>query len=322
MTSRNAWGVGLATVTSSGKTLDVWFPNPRLGEEDPELMRQDLERLAPLEKADKARGVHASIVRTNSDLDLGPESTAGAYLRLHVLSHRLAQPNTVNLEGLFDRLPNVVWTNLGPCDVEDFEETRLRIRELNSQPVTVRSVDRIPRMLDYVCPTGIWVANADQVRLGAHLAPGTNVGHAGFVNYNAGSLGHSTIEGRLSQGVVIDDGTDIGGGASTAGTLSGHRDIHVRMGKNCLLGPNAGLGIALGDNCVVEPGLYLTVGTRVSLMPSGGVMPGPLGVFSEPRVVEARDLSGVDNILFRRNSQSGRVEAVARVGQTIELGTE
>ncbi|WP_196716811.1 2,3,4,5-tetrahydropyridine-2,6-dicarboxylate N-succinyltransferase [Actinomyces trachealis] len=317
--TRSAWGLGLATVTDDGNTLDVWYPRPILGDE-PEDGQADIRAtLSAMECRDEARGVHTTVVRTWSDLDDVPQTVAGAYLRLHVLSHRLSQPNTVNLDGLVSRLPNVVWTAAGPCATEDFEATRMRLRARLGHPVQVLSVDKFPRMTDYVTPSGVRIGNAASVRLGAYLAAGTTVMHTGFVNFNAGTLGRSMVEGRISQGVVIGDGSDVGGGASTMGTLSGGGRQRVALGKRCLLGANSGLGIPLGDDCVVEAGLYLTAGTRVSLIPEGGVVPGSHGLFREPRVVPARDLAGASNVLFRRNSQSGAVEAMARGGKPIEL---
>ncbi|QWW20244.1 2,3,4,5-tetrahydropyridine-2,6-dicarboxylate N-succinyltransferase [Schaalia sp. 19OD2882] len=312
METTTAWGIGLATVTNSGQTLDVWFPSPRLGDKpeagDPEL----LETLAAMQQADEARRVRASVVTCVVDLDDQPQSTADAYLRLHLLSHRLVRPNTINLDGIHSRLPNVVWTSAGPCAVEDFEATRLRLRAHLGHPVTAHGVDKFPPMVNYVVPSGVRIAEGAKVRLGAHLAEGTSVMHAAFVNYNSGTLGRSMVEGRISQGVVVDDGSDVGGGASTMGTLSGEGRTRVRVGKRCLLGANSGLGIPLGDDCVVEAGLYLTAGTKVALMPSGGVIPGSNGLFQDPRIVPARALAGASNVLFRRNSMSGRVEALAR----------
>lgn len=320
MTTRSAWGLGLATVTDDGSTLDVWYPQPVLGDE-PEDGQADLRAtLSAMERRDPARGVHTTVVRTWADLDDSPQTVAGAYLRLHVLSHRLARPNTVNLDGLFSRLPNVVWTSAGPCATEGFEVTRTRLRATLSHPVQVLSVDKFPRMVDYVIPSGVRIGDAASVRLGAYLAEGTTVMHTGFVNYNAGTLGRSMVEGRISQGVVVGDGSDIGGGASTMGMLSGGG--RVALGERCLLGANSGLGVPLGDDCVVEAGLYLTAGTKVSLIPEGGVVPGRHGLFREPRVVCARDLAGASNVLFRRNSQSGAVEALARGGKPIALAAE
>ena len=244
------------------------------------------------------RHTRREVVRTVVDLDAPPDGAADAYLRLHLLSHRLVQPNTINLDGIFGQLANVVWTNRGPCLPEGFEAVRLSL--LADGPVEVRSVDKFPRMTDYVLPTGVRIADADRVRLGAHLAEGTTVMHEGFCNYNAGTLGVSMVEGRIVQGVVVDDGSDVGGGASIMGTLSGGGTERVRVGKRCLLGAQSGLGIALGDDCVVEAGLYVTAGTKVTL-PDGAV-------------VKARELSGRDNLLFLRNSVTGTVEARDRSG--------
>ncbi len=306
--SRRAWGLGLVTEQVAGlpdgeraRVLDAWFPDPRLGEhDDQQPMPADLRAL---ETRDDDRGTRQVCVGTSIDLDLPPKSALDAYLRLHLLSHRLVQPNTINVDGIFAVLPNVVWTNYGPCAVEDFELTRMRLRRRG--PVEVRSVDKFPRMTDYVVPTGVRIADADRVRLGAHLAAGTTVMHEGFCNYNAGTLGTSMVEGRIVQGVVVDDGSDIGGGASIMGTLSGGGTERVRVGKRCLLGAQSGLGIALGDDCVVEAGLYVTAGTKVTL-PDGSV-------------VKARELSGRDNVLFIRNSVTGAVEARDRAGTGITL---
>ncbi|ORT78335.1 2,3,4,5-tetrahydropyridine-2,6-dicarboxylate N-succinyltransferase, partial [Mycobacterium tuberculosis] len=229
-----------------------------------------------------------------------------AYLRLHLLSHRLVAPHGLNAGGLFGVLTNVVWTNHGPCAIDGFEAVRARLRRRG--PVTVYGVDKFPRMVDYVVPTGVRIADADRVRLGAHLAPGTTVMHEGFVNYNAGTLGASMVEGRISAGVVVGDGSDVGGGASIMGTLSGGGTHVISIGKRCLLGANSGLGISLGDDCVVEAGLYVTAGTRVTMPDSNSV--------------KARELSGSSNLLFRRNSVSGAVEVLARDGQGIALNED
>ena len=310
MDTNTVWGVGLATVTTSGQTLDTWYPAPQLGEgHDDELST----RLALLEKVDDARGVRTRVVTCLQRLDEAPDSTEGAYLRLHALSHRLVRPNTVNLEGIFSLLPTVVWTDAGPCAVEGFEETRLRLRARLGRPVVVVGIDKFPPMTNYVVPSGVRIADAVRVRLGAHLSEGTTVMHAGFVNFNAGTLGASMVEGRVSQGVVIDDGSDVGGGASTMGTLSGGGRQRVRLGRRCLLGANSGLGIPLGDDCVVEAGLYVTAGAKVALIDPAS--PG------QERIVAARELAGESNILFRRNSVSGRVEAIVRDGHGIELNS-
>ena len=240
------------------------------------------------------------------DLDAPPADPSDAYLRLHLLSPRLVRPNTINLDGIFGVLNNVVWTNAGPCPVADFEHTRMRLRDFG--PVQVFSIDKFPRMTDYVVPGGVRIADAARVRLGAHLAEGTTVMHEGFVNYNAGTLGTSMVEGRIVQGVVVGNGSDIGGGASIMGTLSGGGTDRISIGERCLLGAESGLGISLGDDCVVEAGLYLTAGTKVTL-PDG-------------RVVKARELSGGSGMLFIRNSVTGTVEARARSGAGITLNSE
>ncbi|VTR78079.1 2,3,4,5-tetrahydropyridine-2,6-dicarboxylate N-succinyltransferase [Cellulomonas hominis] len=316
MSDRTAWGWGLATVTTAsdsgtpGTLLDAWYPQPALGAPPADAPCPD--DLAALARADEARGVRTEAVLTVVDLDAAPDGTADAYLRLHLLSHRLVQPNSLNLDGIFAALPNVVWTALGPCAVEGFEATRARLRAATGRPVTVYGVDKFPRMVDYVLPEGVRIADADRVRLGAHLAAGTTVMHEGFVNFNAGTLGVSMVEGRISQGVVVGEGSDIGGGASIMGTLSGGGRERVSIGRRSLLGANAGLGIPLGDDCVVEAGLYLTAGTKVTLA-------GDTGPDGTPRVVKARELAGADGILFRRNSLTGGVEAVGRSGTGITL---
>lgn len=320
MTTRSAWGLGLATVTDDGNTLDVWYPRPILGDEPEDGHADLLATLSAMERHDEARGVHTTVVRTWSDLDDAPQTVAGAYLRLHLLSHRLVLPGTVNLDGIVSRLANVVWTSEGPCAAEGFETTRARLRAKLGHPVTVRSVDRFPRMLDYVIPSGVRVGDAEGVRLGAYLSEGTVVTQSGLVSYNAGTLGRSLVEGRVAQGVIIGAGSDIGVGASTMAAPTAGVD-RVSLGEGCLLGASSGLGIPLGDNCVVEAGLYLTATTRVALLPSGGVVPGQHGQFRQPRVVEARTLSGASNVLFRRNSQSGAVEAMPRGGKEIALPT-
>ncbi|MDQ0371869.1 2,3,4,5-tetrahydropyridine-2,6-dicarboxylate N-succinyltransferase [Cellulomonas humilata] len=307
MTARTAWGFGLATVTDDGTTLDVWYPAPALGSPEPDASAP--ASLTASARVDEARGVRVEVVRTVIDLDAPPAGTADAYLRLHLLSHRLVQPHGQNLDGLFGALPNVVWTDRGPCAVDGFEETRGRLRAATGVPVTVFGVDKFPRMVDYVLPSGVRIADADRVRLGAHLAAGTTVMHEGFVNFNAGTLGTSMVEGRVSAGVVVGDGSDIGGGASIMGTLSGGGREVVSIGRRTLLGANAGVGIPLGDDCVVEAGLYVTAGTKVALV----------GFEDSPRVVKARELAGRDGVLFRRNSLTGGVEAVARAGSGVQL---
>ena len=302
--ARTAWGFGLATVTDDDTTLDTWYPAPALGEPDEDAGAP--AELLVLEGKDADRGVTLRVVRTVVDLDASPRDASDAYLRLHLLSHRLVAPNTINLGGLFGALANVVWTNFGPCAVEGFEMTRARLRQRGQ--VSVYGIDKFPRMTDYVTPSGVRIADADRARLGAHLAEGTTVMNEGFVNFNAGTLGHSMVEGRISQGVVVGNGSDIGGGASIMGTLSGGGTQRVSLGERCLLGAEAGLGIALGEDCVVEAGLYITAGTKVT-MPDGSVK-------------KAVELSGGNNMLFIRNSATGAVECRARAGKGIELNAD
>ncbi|MGB3473763.1 MAG: 2,3,4,5-tetrahydropyridine-2,6-dicarboxylate N-succinyltransferase [Mycobacterium sp.] len=307
-----ASGVGIATLAADGSVLDTWFPAPELGGSgQPGTTRLSADEvpadLAGLVGADEDRGTETVAVRTViGSLDDAAVDAYDAYLRLHLLSHRLVVPHGLNAGGLFGVLTNVVWTNYGPCAVEGFESTRARLRRRG--PVTVYGVDKFPRMVDYVLPAGVRIADADRVRLGAHLASGTTVMHEGFVNFNAGTLGASMVEGRISAGVVVGDGSDVGGGASIMGTLSGGGTQVISIGKRCLLGANAGLGIPLGDDCVVEAGLYVTAGTKVTL-PDGST-------------AKARDLAGGNNLLFRRNSQTGAVEVVARDGQGIALNED
>lgn len=297
--ARAAWGWGLATIHPSGP-LDTYFPAPRLGSDQ---IGEAPAELTAAEGADDLRGVRTRLIRAVIDLDAPPADVADAYLRLHLLSHRLVVPRSLNLEGIFGVLPNVVWTSAGPCAVAEFETVRTRLRTRG--PVTVFGVDKFPRMVDYVLPSGVRIADADRVRLGAHLAAGTTVMHEGFVNYNAGTLGTSMVEGRISAGVVVGADSDIGGGASIMGTLSGGGSEVISIGERCLLGANAGIGIPLGDDCVVEAGLYVTAGTKVSL-PGG-------------QVVKARELSGQSGLLFIRNSVSGAIEVRNRQGKGVAL---
>jgi 2,3,4,5-tetrahydropyridine-2-carboxylate N-succinyltransferase len=298
---RAAWGFGLATTTAEGRVLDTWFPAPALG--SPPADAADPAELTALAGADQARRVSTAVVRVAIDLDTPPADVPDTYLRLHLLSHRLVRPHEVNLEGIFGVLPNVVWTSAGPCAVEGFESVRAALRAAG--PVQVLGVDKFPRMTDYVVPSGVRIADADRVRLGAHLASGTTVMHEGFVNYNAGTLGSSMVEGRISSGVVVDDGSDVGGGASIMGTLSGGGKQTIRVGRRCLIGANAGIGISLGDDCVVEAGTYITAGSKLTL-PDG-------------RVVKAAELSGAAGWLFWRNSTSGALEARPRSGSGVAL---
>ena len=296
--TRPARAAGVATF-SGDKLLDVWYPDPLSVDDGP---------LVGLDGADLARGVERRIVVTEiEDLSTPPADPADAYLRLHLLSHRIYRPNELNMTGIFGALNTVVWTSEGPCDPEGFTATRARLMAEGRRPA-VTSVDKFPRMTDYVIPTGVRIADADRVRLGAHLGEGTVVMHEGFVNFNAGTLGKSMVEGRISAGVVVGDGSDIGGGASIMGTLSGGGTEVIRIGERCLLGANSGVGISLGDDCIVEAGLYVTAGTVVTL-PDGNT-------------VKARELSGMDNLLFRRHSVTGRVEALPRTGDWGGLNPE
>jgi len=298
--SRTAWGLGLTTRATDGTTLDAWFPwlGFEGGDGVPAPADADAS-LAKAERTDERRGVTVSAVRLSVDVDAPPESAADVYLRLHLLSHRLARPRSLNLDGIFGHLVNVAWTDLGPVPLDRLEDVRLAVRAGGGQLV-VRSVDKFPPLLDYVAPSGVRVADGTRVRLGAHLAEGTTVMHEGFCNYNAGTLGASMVEGRISQGVIVGAGSDVGGGASIMGTLSGGGTEIVSIGERCLLGANSGLGISLGDDCVVEAGLYVTAGTPVTL-PDG-------------EVVKARELSGAHGLLFLRNGRSGIVEVRPRKG--------
>lgn len=293
-----ASGIGLANITAQGTVLDVWFPQPTLSELASSDASNVRAELAKLQGADSDRDVQRKIIEIEIDTTKAPASTADVYLRLHLLSHRLVKPHGQSLEGIFGLLPNVVWTSYGPCLNENFEKTRARL--MNRGHVTVYGVDKFPRMVDYVIPSGVRIADADRVRLGAYLSSGTTVMHEGFVNFNAGTLGASMVEGRISAGVIVGDGSDIGGGASIMGTLSGGGKEIISIGEKTLLGANAGLGISLGNNCVVEAGLYLTAASKVTL-PDG-------------QIVKARELSGGNNLLFRRNSQNGSIEALPKEG--------
>lgn len=305
----NAWGYGLATVASDGTVLDTWFPSPQLGTlpsgRDKWIVPAELEQLAV---ADPRRAVTVDIVTVESDLTQPITSTSDAYLRLHLLSHLLVAPNTISLDGIFGHLQNVVWTNAGPVLPSDFDRLR---PALMRQGIQATSIDKFPRLTDYVTlAERVRVADASRVRLGAHLAPGTTVMHEGFVNYNAGTLGASMVEGRISQGVVVGDGSDIGGGASIMGTLSGGGTQRISIGERALLGANSGIGISIGDDSVVEAGLYVTAGTKVSVVnPAADVS----------RSVKAVELSGVPGLLFRRNSVTGAVEVLPRAGSGVQL---
>jgi 2,3,4,5-tetrahydropyridine-2-carboxylate N-succinyltransferase len=305
--TEGANGAGIATVTGDGTVLDTWYPAPALGSavNKPDDPAAELStELTGLLGHDATRGVDVIAVRTEINCLADPPTDAfDVYLRLHLLSHRLVRPHAVNLDGVFGLLANVVWTNHGPCAVPGFELVRAKLR--GRGPVTVYGVDKFPRMVDYVVPEGVRIGDADRVRLGAHLAAGTTVMHEGFVNFNAGTLGSSMVEGRISAGVVVGDGSDLGGSASIMGTLSGGGKEVISVGERCLIGANAGIGISLGDDCVVEAGLYVTAGTKVTL--------------PEGEVVAARELSGRSGLLLRRNSVTGTVEVRPRAGQKVEL---
>ena len=297
--TRIAWGAGFTTIASDGTTLDAWFRWLGWGELGSEAPAEVDVALAGGDRPDATRQVTIRPIRLTIDVDAPPGSTADVYLRLHLLSHRLAPPRSINLDGIFGHLANVAWTDLGPVAPADVDAVRLALRS-QGRGLTIRALDKFPPMTDYVVPAGVRIADASRVRLGAHLAAGTTVMHEGFCNYNAGTLGTSMVEGRISQGVIVGDGSDIGGGASIMGTLSGGGTEQVTIGARCLLGANAGIGISLGDECVVEAGLYVTAGTLVRL-PDGAV-------------VKARELSGISGMMFIRHSQTGAVEARQRTG--------
>ena len=292
--ARNAWGVGLATIAADGTTLDTFYRHLGFGDSVPVGTPVEAKTIA-----DERRGVVISPVSIVVDVDAAPTSASDVYLRLHLLSHRLAAPRTLNLDGAFGLLANVAWTSIGPVALNQLDDVRYNVLR-RGEHLVVNGVDKFPRMTDYVVPSGVRIADASRVRLGAHLASGTTVMHEGFCNFNAGTLGTSMVEGRISAGVVVGDGSDVGGGASIMGTLSGGGKEVVSVGQRCLLGANSGLGISLGDDCVIEAGLYVTAGTQVKL-PDGSV-------------VKAREVSGANGLLFRRNSQSGAVEVVQRTG--------
>jgi 2,3,4,5-tetrahydropyridine-2-carboxylate N-succinyltransferase len=311
VSERKAWGYGLTTWVASGdsagRVLDTWYPTPALGRlPSSAAPPHELTSFTGMQENAADRGVRLDVSVAEVDLDDPPAGVEDAYLRLHLLSHRLVRPNTVNLDGLFAVLPNVVWTSVGPCAVEGFELTRLALRRKG--PVQVFGVDKFPRMTDYVVPSGIRIADADRVRLGAYLAEGTTVMHEGFVNFNAGTLGTSMVEGRISSGVVVGDGTDVGGGASIMGTLSGGGRERITVGRRCLIGANAGIGISLGDDCIVEAGTYITAGSKLTL-PDG-------------RVIKAASMSGESGWQFWRNSVTGALEARPRTGSGVALNDE
>ena len=303
-----AWGMGLATISADGTILDTYYPKPQLGPaptgDEVYLMDKNFDALIG---KDPRRNVEVKAVRTEINLNDPVSSTPDAYLRLHLLSHLLVKPNTINLENLYPNLPIVAFSSIGPIAVSDYEKL---LPTLTRSGVTVHSVDKFPRLVDYVVPKGVRIADTNRVRLGAYLSSGTTIMHEGFVNFNAGTLGVAMVEGRISQGVVVGNGSDIGGGASIMGTLSGGGRERVQIGERALLGANAGIGISIGDDSVVEAGLYVTAGTKVTIIDGG-----------EERTVKALELSALPNLLFRRNSLNGRVEVLPRTGQGITLNS-
>jgi len=307
-TNTHAWGYGLATIAGDGTVLDTWYPAPQLGQlpagRDKWIVPAEIEDLVG---EDARRNVKLEAVTIEITLSEPANGASDAYLRLHLLSHLLVAPNTINLDGIFGQLPNVVWTNAGPVHPDDFTALRPRLLRAGIQ---AQGIDRFPRLTDYVTPDRVRIADASRVRLGAHLAPGTVIMHEGFVNFNAGTLGTSMVEGRISQGVVVGDGSDIGGGASIMGTLSGGGTEKVKIGQRSLLGANSGIGISIGDDCVVEAGLYVTAGTKVNVIDG-----------ENTTVLKAKELSGVNNLLFRRNSLTGAVEVASRTGVGIVLNS-
>jgi 2,3,4,5-tetrahydropyridine-2-carboxylate N-succinyltransferase len=304
-----AWGHGLATIAADGTVLDVWYPSPKLGPAP----TNDSLWVVPKELdahvgTDARRNVSTQVIRTEIELALPVTSTADAYLRLQLLSNLLVKPNTINLEGLIPNLPIVAFTNIGPIALAELDRLRPSLQRAG---VVIHSIDKFPRLVDYVTPQKVRIADANRVRLGAYLSPGTTIMHEGFVNFNAGTLGTAMVEGRISQGVVVGDGSDVGGGASIMGTLSGGGKQRVAIGSRSLLGANSGVGISIGDDSVVEAGLYITAGTKVAIVDGG-----------EPRSVKASELSGVPNLLFRRNSVTGRVEVLPRSGVGVTLNQQ
>lgn len=295
MSNLSASAIGLATY-SDDTLLDVWYPNPKLS-----ATPADVPGIESGIKTDDVRQVRTEVISTViKDLSAAPTDSADAYLRLHLLSHRLVAPRSINLDGIFGLLQNVAWTSLGPVAINKLNHVQLAARA-QGHIINVYGVDKFPRMVDYVVPSGVRIADADRVRLGAHLAEGTTVMHEGFVNFNAGTLGASMVEGRISAGVVVGNGSDIGGGASIMGTLSGGGKEVISVGEGCLIGANAGIGISLGDNCVVEAGSYITGGSKVKL-PDG-------------EIVKAKELSGASNLVFWRNSITGALEVKPKTGQ-------
>jgi 2,3,4,5-tetrahydropyridine-2-carboxylate N-succinyltransferase len=299
---QNAFGVGVASVNSENQIIEARFLKAELSKIDDKQIAGVIDSLIT---KDLIRKISTKKISIEISLDAAPKDVADVYLRLHLLSMRKVKPNQINLDGVFGILPNLIWSSIGPCQLENFEVVRAEL--LAKYPaIAFYGVDKFPRMIDYVIPDGVRIADGNRVRLGAYLSSGTTVMHEGFVNFNAGTLGKSMVEGRISAGVVVGDGTDIGGGASIMGTLSGGGKEKISVGERTLLGANSGLGISLGNDCVVEAGLYLTAGSKVMLPKEPNQSAG--------KVVKAVELSGANNLLFRRNSQTGAIEALPKSG--------
>jgi len=334
-----AFGIGIGTQNNKGEWLEVYYRQPLLKPDkalidvattaldyaggnkaidaNPEQLRQladglrQIGQVAQASLAARAADSVRPVVVTILETDDSSASTPEVYLKLHLISHRLVKPHGVRLDGIFGLLPNVAWTSEGAIDPEELPERQLQAR-LEGRTLEVKSVDKFPQMTDYVVPKGVRIADTARVRLGAYVGEGTTVMHEGFINFNAGTEGTSMVEGRISAGVVVGDGSDLGGGCSTMGTLSGGGNIIISVGKNCLLGANSGIGIPLGDRCTVEAGLYITAGTKVALLDDNNQL---------VEVVKARDLAGKSDLLFRRNSQTGAVECKSNK-TAIELNEE
>ena len=298
----NIKATGLITKSSSGETLDAYFPVIEFNDQKTDI--QDIS-------TDNLEKEVVEIHWTQKDLDKPIEDVLSAYLKLHLISYRFVLPNSINLDGLFNALPNVAWTNKGPISIDEIDQELLNSKQ-NKNDLFIRSLDKFPQLVDYIIPKNVRIADTSRVRLGAYLSPGTTIMHEGFVNFNAGTLGTAMIEGRISAGVVVGDNSDLGGGCSTMGTLSGGNNIKISIGENCLIGANAGVGIPLGDNCTIEAGLYITAGTKIELYKENGDIDG---------VFKGSELSNCSNLVFLRNSQNGKV--FAKVNQkSINLNSE
>ena len=298
----NIKATGLLTKSSSGETLDAYFPIIEFNDQKTDIL--DINN-------DNSEKEVVEIHWTQKDLDKPIEDVVSAYLKLHLISYRFVLPNSINLDGLFNALPNVAWTNKGPISIDEIDQELLNSKQ-NKNDLFIRSLDKFPQLVDYIIPKNVRIADTSRVRLGAYLSPGTTIMHEGFVNFNAGTLGTAMIEGRISAGVVVGDNSDLGGGCSTMGTLSGGNNIKISIGENCLIGANAGVGIPLGDNCTIEAGLYITAGTKIELYKENGDIDG---------VFKGSELSNCSNLVFLRNSQNGKV--IAKVNQkSINLNSE